>query len=324
MLSIEKSPGKEFTILNLGQPQMSLAEWAEEQTEPNMLQYTVEKLMEQVQPDLVTVLGDVSWALERRSYTLFAEMMEKYAVPWAPVPGKHDYRNADFFASLEDLYLACPHCLYEKGDPALGSGNYVISITENGKPVEGLIMMTPHGMIPGQDINGNPYISWAKLMPCQIDWYKEQIQTLSSMGCTDTTLFMQMPLHGHIEAWRAAFDGDAVSGKPSLQDSYKDVYWKNGYKDSFGLAFEAICPLPDENELLNTIKALNSTKHVLCSHGHRNNFVIRHDGIRYICALKTGPGGYYRPDLNGGTVLQVGNQGIKKVWHEYVQTENMA
>ena len=34
--------------------------------------------------------------------------------------------------------------------------------------------------------------------------------------------------------------------------------------------------------------------------------------------MKTGMGCYWAPDLNGGTVLKIDSDGVKSIYHEYV------
>ena len=37
-----------------------------------------------------------------------------------------------------------------------------------------------------------------------------------------------------------------------------------------------------------------------------------------VYALKTGAGCYWEPELNGGTVVKIGKDGVKDIYHEYV------
>jgi len=53
-------------------------------------------------------------------------------------------------------------------------------------------------------------------------------------------------------------------------------------------------------------------------HDHNNNWIIRHRGIRFVFSLKTGPGCYWEPELNGGTVIKITSNGIGDIYHEYV------
>ena len=59
-------------------------------------------------------------------------------------------------------------------------------------------------------------------------------------------------------------------------------------------------------------------KAIIVGHDHNNNWIIRHKGIRFVFSLKTGPGCYWQPELNGGTVIKITSQGIEDIYHEYV------
>ena len=90
MKRLIKEHGRDFVILNLSDPQLSNKEWGEGEKARSILEYTVKELMERVKPDLVTVSGDIAWAGADHSYDMFAAMLERYGVPWAPVWGNHD------------------------------------------------------------------------------------------------------------------------------------------------------------------------------------------------------------------------------------------
>ena len=54
-----------------------------------------------------------------------------------------------------------------------------------------------------------------------------------------------------------------------------------------------------------------------------NNFSINYRGVRLTYALKTGPGAYWEPEMNGGTVIKIGSRGLCDMYHEYVVPERL-
>jgi len=319
MLFLEKSPKKDFIVLNLTDPQLGADEWAQDHRNGKILRYTVDKLMEKMQPDLVTVTGDISHAGGYEAYDRFADMMEGYGVPWAPVWGNHDNQGGEsFIDGLAERYMERPHCLYEKGDPSLGNGNYVIAIMETGKPVEGLIMMDSHDRMPYVNEQGETTKVWAKLLPDQLIWYRQQVKALTDMGCHSTSMFMHIPIFAYTEAWDAAFNSSMRPEAIGIEESYGDDCWNNGYTDSFGVKYEDICSYPVDEGAFDVIRELQSTKHIVCGHDHVNNFVVCHKGVKFVYALKTGAGCYWKSRMSGGTVLQIGSSGAYKLWHEYI------
>lgn len=174
--------------------------------------------------------------------------------------------------------------------------------------------------------DGEETIIYSKLYPEQIAWYKAENEKLKALGCRDTSMFMHIPITAYRDAWEAAYKPGIV-GKPSRvprDESYTDKYWNEGYTDSFGLRCEGICCSPDETDsVLEAILEGGTTRHVIAGHDHVNNFVIKYKGVKLIYGTKIGEGCYWREELNGGTVLTVGEDGIKEVRHEYVDVSHI-
>jgi len=319
MITLQKKPGKDFIILNLTDPQLLTEEWAEGRQERAILIYTLTELVKTVDPDLITITGDFAAAGHFESYEAMAQLFDSFGRPWAPVWGNHDNQgSAEDVDIVVNRYLTHPYCIYEKGDPALGNGNYVIAIEENGKIVEGILMMDSHDRMPYTAEDGTESLAWAKLIPEQLVWYREQIKMLESLGCHDTTLMLHIPIYAYRKAWAAAFSSavDPASVKP--EDSADPGNWNMGYTDSYGVKYEGICSYPEDEGMFDVITELGSTKHIVCGHDHVNNFVIRYKGVKFIYSLKTGAGCYWNPALNGGTVLSVTENGVTDVHHQFV------
>ncbi len=319
MFILNKTKDKDFIVLNLSDPQLGNGEWDEGHQNRRILTETVKNLVERVHPDLITVSGDLSWAGNTVAYEKLASFLDSLQIPWAPVWGNHDNQGgAACIDAVADSYLNHPYCLYEKGDPTLGNGNYVLKIVEDGKPVEGILMMDSHDRDPYVNEKGEETSEWAKLIPEQLDWYREQIAALSAEGCTDTTLIMHIPIYAYREAWDAAMKPGVAFEKLTVADSLTGDCWNDGYKEAYGVRREGICSYPADEGAFAVIRELGSTRHLICGHDHVNNFVIPYEGVKFIYSMKAGAGCYWHPDLNGGTVLRITDKGVADVWHEYV------
>lgn len=331
MLTLQKTPDKDFIILNLTDPQLSGGEWSEGHPARSILEYTLSVLIERVKPDLITVSGDISWGRgELHAYRAFADLMQSYGIPWAPVWGNHDNEDgADVVEEIADLYLSYPTCLYEKGDPALGNGNYVIGIYEGDRLVEALFMMDTHAGNPIRLYDRNSELivkdSYASLTPTQLNWYRAEVAKLQALGCADSTLIVHIPLYGYREAFHAATeDALRAPGKVALADSYCGVGWKDAYKAGcFGVNREGIASSDYDDGVLPVLFECGHTHHVIAGHEHINNFSIPYQGIRLTYGTKIGMGCYWNADLNGGTVLTVTSRGAEKLWHEYVDVSHL-
>jgi len=319
MFTLQKKKNKDFLVLNLSDPQMGDSEWDVNHRNYKILTETVKTLVDRVHPDLITISGDLSWAGNKVAYEALASFLDTFRIPWAPVWGNHDNQDGpDFINSVVDGYLKHPYCLYEKGDPAIGNGNYVIKIEEEGKPVEAIIMMDSHDRDPWTDETGKETWAWAKLIPEQLDWYRDQIAALSAEGYTDTTMIMHIPIYAYWDAWNAAIRPDVEFEKITIAESHTGDCWNEGYKDSFGVRNEEICSYPADEGAFAVIRELGSTHHIISGHDHVNNFVIPYEGVKFIYSMKAGAGCYWKPTLSGGTVLKITDKGVNDVWHEYV------
>ena len=130
MKILQKQKDRKFTILNLSDPQLSNAEWQEGREAGKLLRDTLAYLVERCKPDLITVSGDLAWAGELESYANLADLLDSYGIPWAPVFGNHDQQGGtEMLERQADILMSRKNCLLEKGDPALGCGNYVILLS---------------------------------------------------------------------------------------------------------------------------------------------------------------------------------------------------
>ena len=303
MLTLKKELDRDFIVLNLSDPQLGDAEWEEGHIGRTLLTYTVTELVNRVKPDLITISGDMAWAGQVAAYEAMADFLEGFEIPWTLVWGNHDNQGGPEFINQQvESFSKRKYFLYEKGDASLGNGNFVIGIEEEGRIVEGIIMIDSHDRAPYTDAEGNTSQAWAKLRPEQIDWYKQQIHTLSDMGCNDTVMIMHIPIY----AYRQAYDA-ALRKEVSME----------------GVCLEGICSYPAEDGVFDAITELKSTKHVIAGHDHVNNWMIRYKDVNLIYSLKAGPGCYWDERLNGGTVIQINSNGVSEVRHEYVDVKNM-
>ena len=324
MISIKKQPNKDFVILNLSDPQLKNDEWNEGHEKRKILVTTVNRLIEKTKPDMITISGDLSWAGNDRAYAMLADFINGFGLPWAIVWGNHDNQDgAEYISEMVARYQEYSHFTYESGDSELGNGNYVIAIEEDNKPVEALIMMDSHNREPFVTPEGETIRGWGRVNKAQVAWYGEQIEELKAKGFKDATLILHIPIYGYHYASQAAFVPSINLKEVTVEQSYTDMCWNEGYKDSIGVQYEAISSYPAEDGMFDAILEHGITRHVIAGHDHVNNWIIEHEGIKFIYALKTGPGCYWNSVLNGGTVLKINSDGVYSVYHEYVDVNTI-
>ena len=324
MFVLPKQPGRDFVILNFSDTHMKKSELGEGHLFRQIFERTVSEAIDRVKPDLITISGDISWAGDDAAHAWLADYFDSFGIPWAPVMGNHDNQCGDEFVSgVADVFLASRHCLFEKGAPSMGCGNYVIVIEEDGHPVEALFMMDSHNRYTYTDANGESHNTWGRLNDEQLAWYQEQNEQLKARGCTDTALVMHMPMYAYYTASAEAYreNIDWANLQYECQTNYPAA-WKDGVS-AVGVEYEGIGACCVEDGVFDVLWAGRTTKHVLVGHDHINNWFIDHHGIKLCYSLKTGPSAYWRPFLNGGTVLRVTENGISDIHHEYVDCSDL-
>ena len=314
MKVLQKQKDKKFTILNLTDTHLYHEDWSGEKGE--LLRDTVAYLIDRAKPDLITISGDLAWAGQYESYELFADWIEGYGIPWAPVFGNHDDQDGyEAVSRAADILLARKNCLLEKGDPALGCGPYVIGIEEEGRMVHGVILMDSHDRKPWVDDKGEEHNEWAELIPEQFPWYRRQVDELKALGADETSLIMHIPIYTYRDAIKAALKEGVDAKAISFYNGEQVGCWNQGYEDSFGVYREGICSYPADNGFFEEILAGGTTKTVISGHDHTNTFGVKYKGVRLLYALKSGWGSYYNPLINGGTVLTIDSDGRMEAEH---------
>lgn len=316
MIVLQKQKNKKFTILNFSDPQLSDAEWKEGRAEGILLRETVTAMINKVQPDLITVSGDLAWAGNYESYANLADLLDSFGIPWAPVFGNHDNQGGpEAVAKAADIMKERATCLLEQGDPAMGYGNYVIGIEEEGKLIHGIILMDSHDRKEWTDAEGNTHNDWADLEPNQFPWYRAQVDMLKAKGAKESSLLMHIPLYTYRPAIEAALRSDIDRSAVSPYNGEQGDCWNPGFESSFGVMYEGVSSFPLENGFFDEILAADHTKTVLCGHDHVNTFGVYWQGVLLAFTLKTGSGCYWDPRITGGTVMTIDSDGRMEIEH---------
>ncbi len=306
MKTFSKDKNKNFVILNLSDPQMGDEDWAEGHPHKDILTYTINELVNRVQPDLITITGDVAWADHYTSYENLSTLLDATGIPWAPVWGNHDHQcGTDSLLKAAAMLKKHPLCLLEDGDPAFGHGNYILTIDEDGTPVTALFMIDSHNSTEVEE-NGTKRWAYDKLWPNQLTWIGQQAAALKEQGYKDAVMLLHIPLYCYRAAAEKIFPGG-----------------RGGDSEIYGRQHELIASHPMDEGALPIIKENGLITHVLAGHDHCNNFIVDHDGIKLMFACKTGAGCYWQSAMNGGTVITIDSNGIRDVHHEFVDTSHL-
>ena len=83
MQILNKSAGRDFTVLNLTDINMSFDEWQRGSYTCRLLEGTVKEMVDKVSPDLITFTGDFSYGADDICYKNAADLINSFGVPWA-------------------------------------------------------------------------------------------------------------------------------------------------------------------------------------------------------------------------------------------------
>lgn len=324
MITLKKTKGKNFKILNLSDTQMSFEEFKKGHKYREILDHTVGTLIERAKPDLITISGDLCREHDDAAYVAFADYFDALSIPWAPIFGNHDNMSPpEKLNAFVDDFLSRNNCVYEKGAPELGNGNFVIKINEGERTVSAIIMIDAHEVYPYTDVDGSTKLSYETLRPNQIEWYREQIAILKDEGCTDSAMILHTPLFAYRDAIGKAYRQGVDRVSMTWEESLCENVWNEGYKSSVGLCREELCAPVFDDGVFEVLKELGHTKLVIAGHDHKNNCIIDYNGITLAYGTKTGLGCYYDADINGGTIIEIGENGIESVYQEMVDIVDM-
>ena len=291
---IEKNPDKDFVILNLSDIQLS-----DEDAHGyygDLAEATIDKLIKDTSPDLITLSGDnvYGWL----GWIWLIDLMDSYKIPWAPIFGNHDGATATYASwCAYQIERYSEYAIWDFGPENMGHGNYIITITENKKPVHQLYMMDTHKNAT-YEVNGYTYNGYDHLWDNQIEWYKWAVNGTSAENCgiVESTVIYHIPNVEYHDAWYDAYDY-------SVQD------FKSEYEGAFGYNREGVSSAPVNNGFFDVVKELGSTKHIICGHNHRNYSSIPYQGVWLHYGVKTGAGCYWDEDVSGGKLFCVKSDG---------------
>lgn len=308
---LQKQAGTEFKVLVL--PDLQLEENDRADGEWAKTTAMVESLIDENDPDLLILLGDVVWENATvKTMQDVADFLDGFKTPWASVFGNHE-GDAQMQAltgltreKIVDIMDKSEYCIFEEGPKDVsGLGNYAVNLVNvdaNGAETLAwsFILMDTHSY----DIEKG----YDHLKKDQIAWYTdyvEKLTILSNKGVVEqdwitpkSMLFTHIALPEYVEAYDKWVDGGRNP--------------ETGYGERRATGSESRV----NSGMLNQILYSGSTTDVFAGHQHKNDFGVLYKGVWLRYGLKTGP---CLADLNvmGGTLITINADNTRTVKNIY-------
>lgn len=307
-IELKKTPGEDFVVLNLADIQIDDDELFEDVGIDSLA--LVKKVIEDKQPDLITLSGDNAWGT--MTYLETIKVIDSYGIPWGAVMGNHDGQGcmSEFWAAY---HLAeAENSIFEFGPEGMGYGNYIINITENGKIIHSIYMMDTHNNRE-YEINGEIKGGYDHLWDNQIKWYEWGVKGTNALAgkAVQSTVIMHIPVYEYYTAWHEVATGiDESKGQLGVIENYTD--------DAYGRRGETGGHPPVNNGFFQKAKEFG-TKDMIVGHDHDNDYSIVYEGVRLTYAVKTGYACYYTPGMLGATTMNIKSDGTTKITQNYYE-----
>lgn len=253
---------------------------------------TIDMLIEQSQPDLIMMTGDITSENENMTaIKKFCDFIEGYKIPWAYTFGNHDAEGTQATKQeISDYLTSLEYCVYERGDESVyGYGNYYRNITdESGKVISTLYMLDSNMYNEDKIIGGYDYFHTS-----QIDWYGNTVKSIAKEVNGDETKVVPSIAFFHIP-----FREFGVA--------YKEAKKNKTFRE--GTRMEDECPSLQDDLMFEKMLEMGSTKGVFVGHDHMNNYAVDYKGIRLSYGITTDHT-LYLSAKRGGTVIRIKKDG---------------
>ena len=275
----------------------------------------VRALVGEVAPDLILLTGDNVYGEFDDAGVMtreLIELMESFAIPWAPVFGNHDNETRMGVNWQCKQFESAPHCLFARGD-VTGNSNYAIYLESGEKPAFALAMMDSNGChnvgnpvapeegVQPDNVDYDLLTHEAGIYPDQVAWYKQAVAGLPN------AIFLHVQLHAFWQALQSKygyeFRTDVATDRDGDVGFYPEHMGEGGFVDPDHTLFEAA-------------KAADC-KAVFAGHQHRVDCMVKWQGVTLGYGLKTGYCTYWRGGATGGTLHEITADGTLKSTHVY-------
>lgn len=271
-------------------------------------------------PDLIVLTGDSIYGQtddDGSQWTELCAVMDSFGIPWAPVFGNHDNESAKGVLWQIEQVQGTKHGMIRRGD-VTGNCNYTVGIRQGGA-YRAVLFMTDSGGCkvytnPGEgmapDNRDRALISSENgIKADQLAWMKSVCGAVREQ-CGDgipAMVFMHIPPYEVVRILEEKYPG-----------SLSDCRFVPDLPGDFGISYEKAGGFSDGGAFWRTVLEIGCTD-IFVGHQHRIAVSIVRDGIRLTYGMKTGTYDYFHPEMLGGTLITLKEDGLSEV--EYLPSQ---
>ena len=256
----------------------------------------LKSLIEDVHPDLILATGDLVYGGyddAGTSFTRFADFMDGFDIPWAPVFGNHDNESKMGVDWQCDYLENCENCLF-KQRTLTGNGNYSIGIVQGGELKRVIFMLDSNGcaVMSDESFNNGHSKKSVGFGEDQIAWYARAAEKINSdfPGMRYTFAFHIQPA-AFIDALYNTYgfvNGGEVDENKNLKEPLNIDEREDKKPTDFGYIGRSLkTPWDEDRSVYNGMKALGADS-ILVGHEHCNSASVVYDGVRFQYGQKIG------------------------------------
>lgn len=270
----------------------------DEEIDPRTIEL-MNKVLDEQQPDLVIVNGDViNGDMEtpeevKQAMDNVIQPMEESGIHWAVTFGNHDEDHTEKTGIDEEdmlnYYMSFEHNVNKpdsKDITGTGNANLAIKNSKGNAPAFNVWLFDSGRYAPeeiaGQDFEG--YHTWDWIKQDQIQWYTKTSEKLEQTAGykVPSLAFMHIPLPEFEYMWYGSPYGGTEESHQKAVERHKITGEKN----------ECVCTGPFNSGLFSAMLDRGDVKGVFSGHDHINTFVGNYYGIMLGYAGSTGFGTY--------------------------------
>ncbi|WP_320111252.1 metallophosphoesterase [Draconibacterium orientale] len=253
--------------------------WSENSENCEATSRTIKMVLENEQPDLVILTGDIVTDVPaKQGWLTFTKTIIDAGVPWAVTLGNHDAEPGISREEIFDLLETLPNFIGEKGPELTGCGNYTLPIlSSKGNKTRALVYC----------FDSNSYSTYKKISNYdwvhfdQINWYRNESQkaNMENNGAPLPALaFLHIPL-----------------------PEYDDVI---GDETIVGVQDEGVASAKINSGLFASMLEMRDVMGVFAGHDHDNNYIGINKDIALAFGQVTGSDAYGKLE-RGSRIIQL-------------------